>query len=616
MANKKYNDEDGVWRTIGGRRVFIKKGQSVSDAMKESGKFKSNQKAKDSIRKIGDTDINQLQKLAQRVRDKNANKEENESISNKYEVYEDEKGYRGKGKELLKFIEAEEKDSGVEVSQKIKDQLKANADRDLVFDNENEKLTIVGMNDSDKKQLKALEESIKKDQETGNTANRMKAIDDQQRYDRLYNRYEEQGYSEKEIKDRLGERPKTGLEDIGEEKKSSNDKFLEKAKTETKKDPYDDPESEESQRLQDIQSRYDDYLQKTEGRGASYGELAYVEGLRGKELDDFEKELDDFESKPSKKEKSTNEGEHFDVRKYEVEVQHDKGKSKFNVTASDEETAKKMVMNSEHAPESAIIGVKDKGSILHKEEKSTNEQFEVGDLKKKAQAILPKEDIDSHEGDLYIKKTKESEALLNNMKNKDSGMLSTFKDQQTGETWYDIPFANMEDDYKAKQQELTKTANDIMNKNIREKASKKSTFKEDLPKATEIKTQGTSNRKEVSENIQAHILDYYDSPEDFMSQMEYMHEPTMWHAGQRIAEGGSYLIYNDDMAEFLDSLKINPKGKKFDSDKSFQMYTSLVGRESEKLYNRLKKNAYNKYKAEHPLTKMTFEEFKEQSKKY
>lgn len=42
MAKKKkeYSEEDGVWRTIGGRRVFIKKGQSLSDAMKESGKFK------------------------------------------------------------------------------------------------------------------------------------------------------------------------------------------------------------------------------------------------------------------------------------------------------------------------------------------------------------------------------------------------------------------------------------------------------------------------------------------------------------------------------------------------------------------------------------------------
>ena len=39
MAKKKENEQEGVWRTIGGRRVFIKKGQSLSDAMRESGKF-------------------------------------------------------------------------------------------------------------------------------------------------------------------------------------------------------------------------------------------------------------------------------------------------------------------------------------------------------------------------------------------------------------------------------------------------------------------------------------------------------------------------------------------------------------------------------------------------
>jgi hypothetical protein len=40
MAYKEdYSKMDGVWRTIGGRRVFIKKGQSLSEAMRESGKF-------------------------------------------------------------------------------------------------------------------------------------------------------------------------------------------------------------------------------------------------------------------------------------------------------------------------------------------------------------------------------------------------------------------------------------------------------------------------------------------------------------------------------------------------------------------------------------------------
>ena len=32
-------DAEGVWRTIGGRRVFIRDGQDLASAMKESGKF-------------------------------------------------------------------------------------------------------------------------------------------------------------------------------------------------------------------------------------------------------------------------------------------------------------------------------------------------------------------------------------------------------------------------------------------------------------------------------------------------------------------------------------------------------------------------------------------------
>ena len=41
----KYDESDGVWRTVGGRRIFIKTGQSLESAMKESGKFKNKSKA-------------------------------------------------------------------------------------------------------------------------------------------------------------------------------------------------------------------------------------------------------------------------------------------------------------------------------------------------------------------------------------------------------------------------------------------------------------------------------------------------------------------------------------------------------------------------------------------
>ena len=41
-------EENGVWRTIRGRRVFIKDGQSLTDAMKESGKFQETAENNDS----------------------------------------------------------------------------------------------------------------------------------------------------------------------------------------------------------------------------------------------------------------------------------------------------------------------------------------------------------------------------------------------------------------------------------------------------------------------------------------------------------------------------------------------------------------------------------------
>ena len=36
-------EENGVWRTVGGRRIFIKDGEDLETAMKNSGKFKKNE---------------------------------------------------------------------------------------------------------------------------------------------------------------------------------------------------------------------------------------------------------------------------------------------------------------------------------------------------------------------------------------------------------------------------------------------------------------------------------------------------------------------------------------------------------------------------------------------
>lgn len=43
--------ENGVWRTVGGRKIFIKDGEDLSTAMKKSGKFKSAKKESKKIEK-------------------------------------------------------------------------------------------------------------------------------------------------------------------------------------------------------------------------------------------------------------------------------------------------------------------------------------------------------------------------------------------------------------------------------------------------------------------------------------------------------------------------------------------------------------------------------------
>jgi hypothetical protein len=59
--NKKYGENDGVWRTVAGRRVFIRNGQSLEDAMNSSGKFedikrKIKEKKKDKKTRLDNED--------------------------------------------------------------------------------------------------------------------------------------------------------------------------------------------------------------------------------------------------------------------------------------------------------------------------------------------------------------------------------------------------------------------------------------------------------------------------------------------------------------------------------------------------------------------------------
>lgn len=44
-----YNGKKGIWRTVGGRRIFIAEGEDLATAMKNSGKFKDLKKKKETF---------------------------------------------------------------------------------------------------------------------------------------------------------------------------------------------------------------------------------------------------------------------------------------------------------------------------------------------------------------------------------------------------------------------------------------------------------------------------------------------------------------------------------------------------------------------------------------
>ena len=66
-------------------------------------------------------------------------------------------------------------------------------------------------------------------------------------------------------------------------------------------------------------------------------------------------------------------------------------------------------------------------------------------IKEKALQILPKEDVHIKDSDLYIKMSDKSKELINKLKFKESGLLTTFRSPIDNEMWYDIPFANLDD---------------------------------------------------------------------------------------------------------------------------------------------------------------------------
>ena len=496
--NEKFNEEDGVWRTIGGRRVFIRNGQSLSDAMKQSGKFKSAKKEKKP-----------------------------------------------------------EQPSEEEKAEKINETM-------------DKRTSIINKLDEDTKDLE--------DYDKYNLAvSKLEQSEGMQPTERQYWVGVKERY-EKQEKERTTEQVNKEYEELS--KKMQQDDYYYK--------------SEDDRKLKELRAEYDTKVAKGEKDVNESQEKSWRDKLKDKNSRDeiINKELDES-TKGKIKDYYKKEDASTNYRNKITDVA--KNSKEDNVTL-DVETGKPVSF--------------DKGYSVSFQQSTDNYSDE-----EYAEKVA--ECRDKCDGKVYAGKYGgDAEASFHTDNIDDAKELMYKYNQESIYDWQHETLI-MNDKYDASKNQTNykeKTTSDYMNEKIRKGASKNKA-KDDLPKKTEIKTQGTSNRKEVSENIQAHILDYYDSPEDFIQQMDAMdYLPTKWRAGEELAKGGSYMVYYDEQREFLDGLKINPNGKDFSDDRVFQTYTSLIGRESAKLYERLKKNAYKKYMKQHPGSKMSFSEYKDMKK--
>lgn len=93
-----------------------------------------------------------------------------------------------------------------------------------------------------------------------------------------------------------------------------------------------------------------------------------------------------------------------------------------------------------------------------------------------------------------------------------------------------------------------------------------------------------TNCKEVINKIKNHIGEFY-TPQELKNEVDgikcYQY-PTDYHCIKHMAEGGSFLIYYNEVVEFLNNLGINPEGKEYPQEKSWELYCHLIARDGSK----------------------------------
>jgi hypothetical protein len=110
------------------------------------------------------------------------------------------------------------------------------------------------------------------------------------------------------------------------------------------------------------------------------------------------------------------------------------------------------------------------------------------------------------------------------------------------------------------------------------------------PEALET-NEATTNTKEINKRCQEHMLSYYDSKEDLISEIKhYMadvknHPITAWEAGKTMVEYGAFAVYYNQVRDALMEIlgQTEEEVDRYSDQKQWEFYQNLIGRNASNL---------------------------------
>lgn len=544
---KKYDESEGVWRTIGGRRVFIRTGQSLSEAMRDSGKFK---KASDIKRG----------------------------------TYQRENAYIKKeriGEPFQKVIDERREIDNI-IREKTYDE-----NSDSFFESPEYKKMINRRGELLEKEKKLTDEANEYEEEYLTRLYGAKYKDHPKRYKGDISKLDgkhiarESDYSKRRIED--------GKE-IYETFRQMSDREMKefaKAQPDAIKKMQEFTKDQKLEKARDLSVQYDSVVDRY-NKDKSFRDM--LKNEHQKTMDFARKDISGYLDDTEGIAKQFGIQDKDDLYNYMNKNYYSIDRDDFDKLYSEEASKRYDKVDKEW------VDLAKKMEDYYNENGTTNwvDEAKLNKLSKERDSLLIYRDKDYYgsqfvEGANTENKYKTGDRVIYN--GQEVKILHTNRDPRYG------------NEYLVRGDEGNVWVTDHILKPAKEKKMT------DYERANFHNEDDLKRYQSTKKDILDHYTEDYgysgDSRKAFLRQMEAVNyeNNTPYEMGRRLAEGGDYLIYNGDMKDYLNKKMGYPYA---DDDNAFDKYIDYMGKYHAEMYNEL----FEEYKREHKNSKLTKTDFK------